>query len=284
MVRNSPHENTELRAWIGWIGLAAVVLTLLSAVAAVVAKLGEALERTGRERGWAGAYIAGRRVAHYPAATARLVTGVVVGLIVPRQAVAWQGVFGTYNAKLERPLTATTRSVAEIGPRASVTAKPLPISGCCLRGTPVVLTAAENPSTQPVTVRGDVLPSRAFVCRARTPRPVWTVSSIPRMQQLLNWNGAGGTYSKGWSERTRVAAKQAALTSKDATLAVRAGGVPAVSTPQGSLLYGLSPWRSGPLPGRKWLRTAFPTETRDGGFVSSVCWEWHPRAGHGAQR
>jgi hypothetical protein len=255
-------ENTELRSWISWTGIAAVVLTLPSAVAVVVASLGEVLERTGRRRGWAGALIAGRRVTHYPAATARLVTGVVVGLIVFAQAVAWQGVFGTYNAKLERLLTATTRNVAEIGPRATVTAED---TASYLRllpegHVPVVLTAAENPSTDPLTVRGGcpALESLRLPC----PHTKARVNQVfdPRMQQLLRWNGAGGAYLQVVRADQGELAKQAALTGKDATLAVVRvnGGAPATPTLKEVSYKAYPRGAQVRFPGEEWLVNSIP--------------------------
>ncbi|MGB8940601.1 MAG: hypothetical protein WCD21_10245 [Streptomyces sp.] len=253
-------ENTELRTWISAIGLAAVVLTLPSAVAAVVARLGAVLEKTGRQRGWAGALIAGRRIACYPAATARLVTGVIVGLIVFAQAVAWQGIFGTYNARVEASLSATSRSLAEIGPREDVTAKDTAnfLQRLPQGNVPVLLT---NPKThsQPVTVRGDcaALKTLRLPCPSTAARADLILD--PRLQQLLTWNAKEGSYLRVVRADHREVAEQAA-TSKSSTLAVVStdGAAPAVSLLKEASYQAYPRGAQVRFPGEEWLADSMP--------------------------
>ncbi|MFC9229976.1 hypothetical protein ACFTZI_13590 [Streptomyces decoyicus] len=254
-------ENTQYRIWISWIGVAAVVLTLPSAVAAIVTKLAQFLERVGRQRGWAGALIAGRRASYYPGATARLVTGVIVALIVFAQAIAWQGIFGTYNAQLQKLLATTNRSVAEIGPKGAVSVQDAATYLQLLPegNVPVVLTRPEKSSTGPITISGacPALTSLGLPC----PRTQARIDRIldRRVQQLIRWDTEGGTYLKVVRADHTELAKRAAL-SKNSTLSVvRANGsapdVPALKEaayrafPRGAQVR---------FPGEEWLTNTIP--------------------------
>ncbi|MFJ8533034.1 ABC transporter permease [Streptomyces sp. NPDC093591] len=252
-------ENTELRTWISGLGIAAVVLTLPSAVAVVVARLGAVLERTGRERGWAGTLIAGRRMIRHPAATARLVTGVVVGLIVFAQVLAWQGIFATYNAQVERSLSTTSRQVAEIGPRETVTAED---TAAFLRllpagNVPVLLTSAEKAS-EPVGIRGDcpALESLRLPC----PRTRTRVDLVldHRLQTLLQWNTKGGTYLEVVRADRAEVAKQAVTSGSTLAVVKADGGRPAVPALKEASYAAYPRGAQVRFPGEEWVADSMP--------------------------
>ncbi|WP_329175585.1 ABC transporter permease [Streptomyces sp. NBC_01477] len=266
-------ENTQHRVWITWIGLALVVLTLPAAVAAAVAGLGRFLERKGRDRGWAGALIGGRRISSYPAATARLVTGVIVALIVFTQAIAWQGLFGTYNSQLERILGDADRSVSEIGPKGAVSEHDI---GAFLQrlpagDAPIVLTAPPDRNDGPITVQGGcpALESLHLPCPDTAVRVDRVLDR--RMQQLISWDTTGGTYLKVERAGQAELARQSALTSQASTLVVIGTGGHSPSAPA---LKELS-YRTFPrgaqvrFPGEEWLTTSIPD--RDQGRWVRLC-------------
>ncbi|ELS57835.1 hypothetical protein [Streptomyces viridochromogenes] len=253
-------DSTQYRTWISWIGLALVVLTLPAAVAVVVARLGGSLERTGRQRGWAGALIAGRRVSQYPAATARLVTGVTVALIVFTQALAWQAMFGTYQAEMEEILSATDRRVAEIGPRGTVsTRQAAAYLGSIPEGNvPVVLAPPRVAGEGPITISGGcvALKSLRLPCPP-TPARV-DVALDRRLQQLLRWNTEGGTYLKVVRADHAELAEQT-VPSTNTLAVVRAdGGVPAVAALKEASYRAYPRGAQVRFPGEEWLADGIP--------------------------
>ncbi|MFI9744463.1 ABC transporter permease [Streptomyces sp. NPDC052494] len=98
-----------------WAGTAGTVLTLPAALATVTALAGNLLTRRARTRGLPGTLIAGRRSSTHPGATARLVAGVSVALIVLMQAVAWQGIFGSQATEARQLSVRMDRGVASVG-------------------------------------------------------------------------------------------------------------------------------------------------------------------------
>ncbi|MEU6849364.1 ABC transporter permease [Actinacidiphila alni] len=265
--------NPTYHVWTVWTGLAAVVLTTPAAVAAVVAELGRLLERKGRERGWAGALVAGRRLSHDPAATTRLVAGVIVALIVFGQAVAWQGLFGAYNSQLEKALGSAATNIAEIGPKGPVTAGDMDsyLRRLPAGSAPVMLTGPADPTRNPMVVRGDcpALRSLALPC----PRTGARVDRITdhRLQELIRWNAAGGTFLEVLrTDRTDIAQKSA-FDDGSSTLAILdvAGGGPPVPALK-ELSYRVLP-RGAQVrfPGEEWLSNAAPD--RDQGRWVRLC-------------
>lgn len=265
-------QNTEHRVWITWIGLALVVLTLPAAVGAVVVGLGRVLERKGRERGWAGALIGGRRISSYPAATARLVTGVIVALIVFTQTIAWQGLFGTYNTELESILGDADRSVSEIGPKGTVSEHDIQafLQRLPAGDAPVVVTPPGGQNGGPIAVLGGcpALQSLHLPCSPTAVRVDQVFDR--RMQQLIRWDGAGGTYLEVTRADQAGVAQQSQLTT-EATLVVIGTGATA---PSGPALKELS-YRAFPrgaqvrFPGEEWLTTSIPD--RDQGRWVRLC-------------
>ncbi|MER6027658.1 ABC transporter permease [Streptomyces sp. NPDC001851] len=253
-------DNTQYRTWISWIGLALVVLTLPAGAAVVVAKLGGSLERTGRRRGWAGALIAGRRMCHHPAATARLVTAVTVALIVFMQALAWQAVIGTYHAKMEELLSAVDRNVAEIGPRGAVSSRE---AAAYLRSVPeghaaVVIAPPRTPGDGPITISGGcvALESLRLPC-SPTPARV-DVALDRRLQQLLHWDTEGGTYLKVVRAGQAELAEQA-VPSANTLAVVRAdGGAPAVAALKEASYRAYPRGAQVRYPGEEWLADSIP--------------------------
>ncbi|MER7489713.1 ABC transporter permease [Streptomyces sp. NPDC126497] len=253
-------DDTQYRALIGWAGLALVVLTLPAAVAVVVAELGGSLERTGRKRGWAGAIIAGRRISHHPAATARLVTGVTVALIVFVQALAWQAMFGTYHAKMEEVLSATSRNVAEIGPRGATSPGQTAayLESLPEGNVPVVLAPPRAAADGPITIGGGcaALESLRLPC---SPAPARVdVALDRRLQQLLHWNTEGGTYLKvvraGQAELAELAVRET-----NTLAVVRAdGGVPAVAALKEASYRAYPRGAQVRFPGEEWLTDGVP--------------------------
>ncbi|WP_107088003.1 permease [Streptomyces sp. XY152] len=253
-------DDTQYRAWISWIGLALVVLTLPAAVAVVVAGLGGRLERIGRQRGWAGALIAGRRISHHPAATARLVTGVTVALIVLVQALAWQAMFGTYHAKMEEVLSATNRNVAEIGPRGTVSTGETAayLEFLPEDHVPVVLAPPRTAGDGPITISGGcaALESLLLPC---SPAPARVdVALDRRLQQLLHWNMEGGTYLKV-VRADHAALAESAVRGANTLAVVRAdGGVPAVAALKEASYRAYPRGAQVRFPGEEWLTDGVP--------------------------
>ncbi|MEU2243171.1 ABC transporter permease [Streptomyces sp. NPDC018338] len=115
----SPPVLPTLTSWAGTVG---TVLTLPAALATVTALAGNLLTRRARARGLPGTLIAGRRSSTHPGATARLVAGVSVALIVLMQAVAWQGIFGSQATEARQLSVRMDRGVASVGVRGAVPA------------------------------------------------------------------------------------------------------------------------------------------------------------------
>lgn len=253
-------DSTQYRAWISWIGLALVVLTLPAGVAVLVAKLGGSLERTGRRRGWAGALIAGRRISHYPAATARLVTGLTVALIVFIQALAWQAMFGTYHAKMENILSAVDRNVAEIGPRGTVSTREAAayLEFVPEGNVPVVLAPARTAGDGPVTISGGcvALESLRLPC-SPTPARV-DVALDRRLQQLLRWNTDGGTYLKVVRADPAELARQTVQSANTLAVVRADGGVPAVAALKEASYRAYPRGAQVRFPGEEWLADGIP--------------------------
>ncbi|MFG1808773.1 ABC transporter permease [Streptomyces sp. NPDC049040] len=255
-------QNTEHRVWITWIGLALVVLTMPAGVAAIVVGLGRVLERKGRERGWAGALIGGRRISSHPAATARLITGVVVALIVFTQAIAWQGLFGTYNSQIEKVLSDADRSISEIGPRGTVSVTEVEafLQQLPAGDAPIVVTAPSGENGGPIGVRGGcpALQSLHLPCPATAVRVDQVLDR--RMQQLIRWDGLGGTYLEVTRADQAGVARQSELTDQTSTLVVIGTGA---RGPSAAALKELS-FRTFPrgaqvrFPGEEWLTNSVP--------------------------
>ncbi|MFE1550255.1 ABC transporter permease [Streptomyces sp. NPDC058718] len=105
-----------------WAGTVGTVLTLPAALATVTALAGNLLTRRARARGLPGTLIAGRRSSTHPGATARLVSGVSVALIVLMQTVAWQGIFGSQATEARQISVRMDHGVASVGARGAVSA------------------------------------------------------------------------------------------------------------------------------------------------------------------
>lgn len=114
-------SDSALSTLISWAGIAGTVLSLPAAVAVITAATGRLLTRWGRRRGLPGTLVAGRRTSTHPGATARLVTGITVALIILMQAVAWQGLFGSQSAEAQRTLDRVGRSVVSVEARGKAT-------------------------------------------------------------------------------------------------------------------------------------------------------------------
>ncbi|MFE1908380.1 ABC transporter permease [Streptomyces gardneri] len=139
-----------------WTGIAGTVLTLPAALATVTAKAGGLLTRRARVHDLPGTLVAGRRTSTYPGATARLVTGVTVALIVFMQAVAWQGIFGSQADEARRGLGTLDRSVVAVGVRGEVSASA--VAGFLDRvpeTEAVLLTSRGGHGKRDVTLSGD---------------------------------------------------------------------------------------------------------------------------------
>ncbi|KOG43099.1 hypothetical protein ADK37_03665 [Streptomyces resistomycificus] len=253
-------DSTQYRSWISWVGLALVVLTLPAAVAVVVARLGGSLARAGRQRGWAGALIAGRRLSHYPAATARLVTGVTVALIVFTQALAWQAMFGTYHAEMEEILSAADRNVAEIGPRgtASATEAAAYLESIPEGHAPVVLAPARTAGEGPVTISGGcvALESLRLPCASKPARV--DVALDRRLQQLLRWNTEGGTYLKVVRADHAELAEQTVQSTNTLAVVRVDGGLPAVTALKEASYRAYPRGAQVRYPGEEWLVDGIP--------------------------
>ncbi|MEU3500316.1 hypothetical protein ABZ726_05935 [Streptomyces hundungensis] len=83
--RLDPARYQDLRAQLYNLGVVAVLMTLPCAVALGAAAMGGALARSTRRTGSPGAVIAGRHIAAHPGATARLVAGIGIALVVVSQ-------------------------------------------------------------------------------------------------------------------------------------------------------------------------------------------------------
>ncbi|MGA5042190.1 ABC transporter permease [Streptomyces capoamus] len=253
-------DSSQYRTWISWAGLALVVLTLPAGVAVVVAGLGGSLERTGRRRGWAGALIAGRRISRDPAATVRLVTGVTVALIVFMQALAWQAMFGTYNAKTEEVLATVDRNVAEIGPRGAVSAREAAgyLGSLPAGHVPVVLTPPAAAGDGPVTISGGCVALRALrLPCSPTPARVDVVYDR-RLQELLSWDTQGGTHLEVVRAGDAELAERTVPTTNTLAVVRADGGVPAVAALKEASYRAYSRGAQVRFPGEEWLAAGIP--------------------------
>ncbi|MEV8018748.1 ABC transporter permease [Streptomyces sp. NPDC086554] len=220
--------DSALRVLLSWIGIAGTVLTLPAAVATGTAALGRLLTRWARARGRAGTLVAGRRTSVHPGATARLVTGVTVALIVLMQAVAWQGLFGAQSDQAQATLDRIGRSALTVGTHGEVSATAMDSFVQRLpEGTRAVLLASSRDSVNgPVTLHGDcpALISLHVACPAAGHTRLDRLVEDPRLQELIKWtpHGVGATRLKvaRIDSRTRFAARAAAGGENGSSLAV----------------------------------------------------------------
>ncbi|MFC9704065.1 ABC transporter permease [Streptomyces sp. NPDC056943] len=198
-----------------WVGTVGTVLTLPAALATVTALAGNLLTRRARARGLPGTLIAGRRSSTHPGATARLVTGVSVALIVLMQAVAWQGIFGSQATEAQQNSVRMDRGVAAVGVRGAVSASA--VAGFLARvpGAEAVLLSSRGGGPEGryvTTLYGDcsALTALRLPCPARETR----VAGFPEessLADLFRWT----SYDKGALQIRRV--DTAALTERAAS-------------------------------------------------------------------
>ncbi|MFJ8073674.1 hypothetical protein ACIQ7Q_06970 [Streptomyces sp. NPDC096176] len=183
-------QESALRILIGWAGIAGTTLTLPAAVATVTAAGGRVLTRRGQAHGLPGTLVAGRRTHTHPGATARLVTGVTVALIILMQAVAWQGLFGSQSAAAQHTLDRIGRSALTVGVRGDVTIADMTAFLDRLPDTEAVLLVppAGGPGS-PMTLYADCpgLAALRLPCPAGTSRITETPED-PRLQELIRWS------------------------------------------------------------------------------------------------
>ncbi|MFE4615942.1 ABC transporter permease [Streptomyces sp. NPDC056747] len=207
-----PPALPMLSSWAGTVG---TVLTLPAALATVTALAGSLLTRRARARGLPGTLIAGRRSSTHPGATARLVTGVSVALIVLMQAVAWQGIFGSQATEAQQNSVRMDRGVASVGVRGAVSASA--VAGFLARvpGVEAVLLTSRGGGPEGryvTTLHGDcaALTALRLPCPARETR----VAGFPEessLADLFRW----ASYRKGELQIRR--ADTAALTERAAS-------------------------------------------------------------------
>ncbi|WP_326694618.1 ABC transporter permease [Streptomyces sp. NBC_01267] len=225
------------RTLISWAGIAGTILTLPAAVAALTAAAGRLLTRAGQTRGLPGTLVAGRRTSTYPQATARLVTGIVVALIVLMQAVAWQGLFASQSTEAQHTLDRIGRTALSVGIRGRTDTADMQTFLQRLPNTQALLLEppAQGPnSTKPMTLYGDcdALASIRIECPKNAQR-LGGVPQDPRLQELIRWTPHGALLLEIRRTTDRELAKRAAASAEESTLAVvsengRTLSVPAV--------------------------------------------------------
>ncbi|MCG7527190.1 ABC transporter permease [Streptomyces sp. OfavH-34-F] len=189
-------SDSGQRTLVGWAGIAGTVLTLPAAIATATAAAGPLLTRWGQSHGLAGTLVAGRRTTSYPGSTARLVTGIVVGLIVLMQAVAWQGLFGAQSTDAQRTLDRIGTSALSVGVRGQVSdADMTAFLDRLPDNTKAVLLAGPvdgSDGNGPMRLYGDcpALAALHLKCPARTDR-LSGPPQDPRLQEMVRWTPHG---------------------------------------------------------------------------------------------
>jgi|GEM_PF-4741454 len=113
----APRPAYILTYWFGAIGTA---ITMPAAIAVSTAYLGAALARRGAHRRRPGQLVAGRRINAHPGPTARMVSGLTIGLFVLMQALAWQGAFASQAVRGQALIDYIGYSTVEVAPRGEV--------------------------------------------------------------------------------------------------------------------------------------------------------------------
>ncbi|MFD0148476.1 ABC transporter permease [Streptomyces sp. NPDC055721] len=186
------HESV-LRMLASWVGIAGTVLTLPAALATVTAKAGDLLTRWARARDLPGTLVAGRRTRAHPGATARLVAGVSVALIVLMQAIAWQGIFGSQANDARQAGGRMDRSVASVGVSRGVSASGVADFLARVPETEAVLLMSRFGSgDRYVTLYGDcaALTALRLPCSARDTRLVGFPQKSS-LRELFQWTSYG---------------------------------------------------------------------------------------------
>ncbi|QES49069.1 permease [Streptomyces venezuelae] len=186
-------QGSPWRIPIGWAGIAATTLTLPAAVATVTAAGGRILTRRGQAHGLPGTLVAGRRTATHPGATARVVTGVTVALIILMQAVAWQGLFGSQSAGARHTLDRIGRSALTVGAKGDVTtAEMTAFLDRLPNAEAVLLVPPADGADMPMTLYAGcpALAALRLPCPAGTSR-ITGVPEDPRLQELIRWTPHG---------------------------------------------------------------------------------------------
>ncbi|WP_327179015.1 ABC transporter permease [Streptomyces sp. NBC_01335] len=212
-------------AWhmiLGWAGTAGTMLTLPAAVATVTMATGRVLTRQGQTHGLAGTLVAGRRTSTHPGATARLVTGITVALIVLMQAIAWQDLFASQSTDARYTLNRIGRSAVSVGTRGTVTTADMTTF---LRRLPdteaVLLTPPTNNHNGPITLYGDctALTALRLPCPPHGARADG-VPEDPRLRELVRWTPHGALILDIRRTTRDTLARLAAASSENATFAV----------------------------------------------------------------
>ncbi|MFF8844973.1 ABC transporter permease [Streptomyces sp. NPDC015127] len=213
------------RILISWAGIAGTILTLPAAVAVLTAAAGRVLTRHAQAHGLAGTLVAGRRTSTYPGATARLVTGVTVALIVLMQAVAWQGLFGSQSAEAQRTLDRIGRSALVVGTNGKVSASDMTTFLNRLPDTEAALllppAGGPNSADSPMTLYGGcaALAALHLPCPSETVRTS-EVPQDPKLQEIIRWTTHGALILDIRRTDARELAKRAASSGEDSRLIV----------------------------------------------------------------
>jgi hypothetical protein len=180
---------------VSWAGIAGTILTLPAAVAWITAEAGRLLTRWGQRRDLPGTLVAGRRTSTHPGATARLVTGITVALIILMQAIAWQGLFGAQTSVARQSLERIGRSAVSVWPRGEVTPANTTAFLNRLHGIEALLIVPPSErfsSDAPMALYGDceALTTVHLPCPAVQER-LNGVPQDPRLQELIRWTPHG---------------------------------------------------------------------------------------------
>ncbi|MBD0420208.1 ABC transporter permease [Streptomyces sp. TRM S81-3] len=216
--------DSAARTLISWAGIAGTVLTLPAAVATVTAAAGRVLTGWGQRHSLAGTLVAGRRTNAHPGATARLVTGITVALILLMQAVAWQGLFGSQSAEAQHTLDRVGRSIITVGARGAVPTSDMKTFLDRLPDTEAVLLlppADPTDANSPMKLHGDcdALANLHLPCPSTTTR-ISEAPQDPRLQELIRWTPHGALLLDVHRTNTHDLAKHAASSAGQSFLAV----------------------------------------------------------------
>lgn len=240
LAMQGPHlvsSQSVARTLVIWAGVAGTVATLPAAVAVLTAAAGRILTRQGRRHGLPGTLVAGRRTAAHPGATARMVTGVTVALILLMQAVAWQGLFGSQSAQAQQSMDRVGRSLVTVGARGTVPPAALRDFLGRVPDTDVVLLAPPADPTDfdaPMTLHGscDALANLRLPCPAATAATVDGVPKDPRLQELIRETPHGRLVLEvRRADAEAIAAAASAASEEPLALAVLTRGGKALSVP-----------------------------------------------------
>ncbi|WP_160145085.1 ABC transporter permease [Actinacidiphila yanglinensis] len=219
-----PGSDSVGRILISWAGIAGTVLTLPAAVATVVAAAGRVLTRWGQRRALPGTLVAGRRITAHPGATARLVTGITVALIVLMQAVAWQGLFGSQSAEAQRTLDRIGRSAVSVGTNGRVPPSDMSAFLNRLPETEALLLvppADPGNAGSPMSLYGscEALATVGLGC-PKTEQRISGVPQDPRLQEFIRWTPHGALLLDVRRTDTVELAHRAASAAEESLLAV----------------------------------------------------------------